>query len=314
MRPVPRHSPDDLWAITSYFNPAGYRRRLANYRTFARHLDVPLLTVELAFDDDFELGADDADILVQLRGGDVMWQKERLLNIALRALPPDCRKVAAIDCDLVFESSDWAARTSRILDSVTLVQPFSHAFWTPPGWQPGGAVDPGDFVFRSAGYLIDAGMPSDAAVCGRGDEIRCAHGMAWAARRSLWETYGFYDANIVGGGDTSLFRAAFGYPDLVVERFEMDRRRARHFRAWAEPLYDAVKGDVGYVAGDIYHLWHGAFQDRRYVERYHRLAALGFDPDADIALGDSGVWRWNTDKPELHAFVRGYFPSRNEDA
>ena len=44
---------DDLWAITSYFNPAGYRRRLANFKTFRKHLQLPLVAVELAFGLDF---------------------------------------------------------------------------------------------------------------------------------------------------------------------------------------------------------------------------------------------------------------------
>jgi hypothetical protein len=54
-----------LWAITSYFNPAGYRTRLENYRRFRAHLTVPLVTVEASFDGRFELGPADADILVQ---------------------------------------------------------------------------------------------------------------------------------------------------------------------------------------------------------------------------------------------------------
>lgn len=31
-----------LWAITSLFNPAGYARRLQNYRVFMKNLTVPL--------------------------------------------------------------------------------------------------------------------------------------------------------------------------------------------------------------------------------------------------------------------------------
>jgi len=76
-----------MLAVTSYFNPMKSRRRLANYRTFRSRLDVPLVTVELAFDGQFELTSGDADHLIQLSGGDIMWQKERLLNIALEAVP-----------------------------------------------------------------------------------------------------------------------------------------------------------------------------------------------------------------------------------
>jgi hypothetical protein len=70
----------DLWAITSYFNPVRYQLRLSNFRTFRKRLKVPLVVVELSYGDDFELQEPDADILIPLRGGAALWQKERLLN------------------------------------------------------------------------------------------------------------------------------------------------------------------------------------------------------------------------------------------
>ena len=51
-----------FWAITCYFNPVGYRRRLENYHLFRQRLNVPLVTVELSFDERFQLSAGDADI------------------------------------------------------------------------------------------------------------------------------------------------------------------------------------------------------------------------------------------------------------
>src|SRR5262249_46941224 len=90
-----------LWAISSYFNPAGFRRKLANYRLFRERLIVPLVTVELAYGPNFQLTEGDADVLVQIRGRDVMWQKERLLNLALQALPGECKNVVALDCDII---------------------------------------------------------------------------------------------------------------------------------------------------------------------------------------------------------------------
>jgi hypothetical protein len=72
-----------LWAVTSYFNPAGFRRRRENYRVFRDRLAVPLAAVELSFNGHFELAPQDAEILIQIPGRDVMWQKERLLNVAV---------------------------------------------------------------------------------------------------------------------------------------------------------------------------------------------------------------------------------------
>ena len=77
-----------IWAITSFFNPVRYQRRLLNYRVFRSRLGIPLVAVELSFDGQFELTKCDADILIQVSGGAVHWQKERLLNIALESVPP----------------------------------------------------------------------------------------------------------------------------------------------------------------------------------------------------------------------------------
>ena len=111
-----------LWAITTYFNPVGYTRRRLNYRRFKMALDVPLVTVELSFSGAFELTAADADILVQVRGKSVLWQKERLLNIALAKVPKAVEFVAWLDCDIILERSLWSEETIRLLDEYPLLQ------------------------------------------------------------------------------------------------------------------------------------------------------------------------------------------------
>ena len=105
----------DLWAITSYFNPCGYRRRLKNYHLFRSRLGVPLVAVELAYGESFELSPDDADIVIQVRAGDVMWQKERLLNLAIQRVPDSAESIAWLDADIVFVENDWAARAVELL-------------------------------------------------------------------------------------------------------------------------------------------------------------------------------------------------------
>jgi hypothetical protein len=82
---------------------------------------------------------------------------------------------------------------------------------------------------------------------------------------------------------------------------------------WATPFYGAVRGRIGYIDGDVFHLWHGAQKHRRVLERHGDLRDLDFDPYTDIALDESGCWRWNSDKRDLHAFVKAYFESRRDD-
>ena len=302
----------EIWAITAYFNPIGFRRRLANYRLFRQHLQIPLLAVELAFGEDFELDAGDADILLQLRGRDVMWQKERLLNLALEALPARCTKVAWLDCDLIFSDPDWAGRTSAALDRHALVQPFSLVHRMPQHWRPGDP-DAGADVMRSVGYALESGMSMDECIYGDGEDVKCARGMAWAARRELLAGYGLFDLGILGGGDAIFFRSAFGYFAEAGRRLHLSGNGAERFRAWAQPFHEAVQGDVSHVPGDLTHLWHGALSDRRYGKRFEEFAAFDFDPSEDIALDDSGAWRWDSPKSEMHDFVRRYFDGRRED-
>jgi hypothetical protein len=43
------------------------------------------------------------------------------------------------------------------------------------------------------------------------------------------------------------------------------------------------------------------------------MAPFRFDPHKDIVLTAEGLWRWGTDKPEMHAYVREHFAGRRED-
>jgi hypothetical protein len=74
-----------------------------------------------------------------------------------------------------------------------------------------------------------------------------------------------------------------------------------------------VRADLGCCPGTIFHLWHGDLRDRNYRERRVRFAESDFDPYADIACDADSLWRWSSDKPRMHRFVRDYFDTRFED-
>jgi hypothetical protein len=306
---------DGLWAITTYFNPMRYRRRLSNYRIFRRHLKVPLVAVELSYGDQFDLQQQDADILVRLRGGAVLWQKERLLNLALRALPATCRKVAWLDCDIIFRRPDWAGLASTLLDRAAIVQLFKHMHQLPADWIPGSSDVDLTFSRPSVAYSLSSGVPAAACVGNFSDRRidSAAPGLAWAARREILEQHGFFDACIVGGGDRAMACAAHHCFKELMECHYMNEQQRRRYLAWAEPYYDSVRGEAAFVDTDILHLWHGHERDRAARSRHHGLQAFRFDPFNDIAIEDNGSWVWQTDKPDMHAYVRGYFSARRED-
>ena len=139
------------------------------------------------------------------------------------------------------------------------------------------------------------------------------NGFGWAYRREVLARHGFYDACIVGGGDSAMTCAAFGTPETVIGTHAMNPAQEARYRPWASRFHRAVAGRVGCLEGDVFHLWHGRLEDRGIRPRHLGLAPFRFDPGHDIAHDDAGCWRWSSDKPDLHAYVRQYFAARRED-
>jgi hypothetical protein len=316
MHPPPSTYAHTLWAITAYFNPEHFRSRLANYRIFRRHLALPLLTVELSFDGVYELTPSEADVLVQRQGGDVMWQKERLLNIALDALPPACRNVLWTDCDILFEPDDLSALEHTLAD-FPIVQPFQQHHYGPQHASESDMRNPSRSLLTrpSLAFAVSSGRsPTEclARPASRRDGGPST-GVAWAARRDVLARHGLYDRFIAGGGDRAIACAAYGCFNEVMDFCAFGPRQREHYLTWAEPWYDSIRGQVGCLPGAVFHLWHGSFADRRYARRHEELSRFHFDPYHDVCMDESGLLRWNSDKPDLQRFLREYFAGRKED-
>jgi hypothetical protein len=350
-RPAEFYAPcNDLWVITTYYNPAGYRTKRQNYERFAaplRAAEIPLVTVECAFGvEPFEL--DSAPHIIRVRGRDVMWLKERLINLAVSQLPPSAEKVAWLDGDILMSNHDWAIQTAAQLDRWPVVQPCESIL----------RLDCNQNIYdgavrRSFACQLHA-RPESACL---GASAHGQPGIAWAARRSLIKKRGLYDAAILDGGD-ELFSHALGggfdsscvrgitgarhiewpwlinlllnrllrlpWPRLLAEKY-VRRAVARkirctpdetfyaHYLNWAQKLYADVRGQMGYVQGMALHLWHGDPVNRQYSARNAILKRHCFDPATDLRLNADGVWEWASDKPLLHQEVRNYFYSRRED-
>ena len=338
----------DLWVITTYYNPASFAVRRANYERFAAPLiaaRIPLTTVECAFGTEpFELASSPS--VIQVRGRDVMWMKERLLNLAIERLPAHVTKVAWVDADLLFTNPAWAQQTSALLEQWPIVQPFGHVAQM--------AKDAAAAPERaSAGFAFQHQLYRRLLSSGHG-----APGFAWAAQRDLVQRYGIYDAAIVGSGDLLWVHASTGRLDsppvrvitgappkprrialsrsLVgrLDRLQQIRwwtdwrvRRIRaalprtaaetpalaHYQAWAIGWYAAVRGRVGFAPGTALHLWHGDPANRQIGKRNESLRRDRFDPVADLHLNGEGVWEWASPKDGLHGDLAAYFPARQED-
>lgn len=310
--PAARYSrADDLAVVTCYFNSHGYRSKRRNYDDFERSIldsGLRLLTAEVAFADaEFELPA--APHILRLRARDVLWHKERLLNIAIAQLPPEVTKVAWLDGDILFENADWAVETSRALESVPVLQPFHHAFRLLPGQR---AHDGQGERHRSFAAVHSAlpGLSRFASFTVHGHT-----GFGWAARRDVVQALGLYDAAIAGSGDHLMAHAFCGdfSSRCLEETFLRCSSYLTHFKQWAEPAWKLVRGRVGFVPGAVLHLWHGERKFRGHRQRNEAMSRLGFDPLRDLRREENGLWCWSGRMPGLRDWGLEYFAHRRED-
>src|SRR5271167_1494729 len=211
-----------IWAITSYFNPVRYERRLLNYRVFRSHLRIPLVAIELSFDGQFGLTKSDADILIQVSGGAVLWQKERLLNVALESVPPDVENVAFLDCDVVFDRKDWPEDAeAKLNERYDIIQLFSEALYLKKDSLP-------DDVSAISAELSAPGIvhTGDPSLLSRGTHLMSGQeralyqpGLAWAVKRAILQEHQLYDAAIVGSGDNLMVASIYGHFERVMGRY-----------------------------------------------------------------------------------------------
>lgn len=306
--------PGTLWGIVTYFNPAGYRNKSENFRLFRDSLQrqgLPLLVVEAVMGDKgFELQDSDAERLIKVRCSAVLWQKERLYNLALQHLPADCDKVVWLDADVLFGNDGWVSDLKTALEHSMVVQPFDLGIQLPKGVStvlpPDQRVSEKNIFPGSIAWWLANNRPRDGSVSGH-------PGYACAARRSLLDRFGFYDRGIVGSGDSIMMGAFFGIDPHVHGYIHVDHAPLLdHASIWSARVADTVRGSVGFIPGTVYHLWHGSRLNRYYVERGALL--IDFDPENDIVIDQHGCWAWATDKQPLHARVRSYFWMRDEES
>jgi hypothetical protein len=310
--------PGELWGVTTYFNPAGFLNKLDHLRLFSERLrqqGLRLLVVEAAFDGlPFVLDQRLADLVVRVRPRDRLWQKERLLNLALDHLPDACDKVTWLDADILLENDHWVRDTAKLLQEFVVVQPFDVAWWLPPGLQsPPSTLSGDEFVQIIHGLAHVQSHPSRFPATYSGHP-----GFGWAARRSLLDQYKFYDRLVLGGGDVAMCWGMYDQLFRVPIRNWMTAfctpMQIADVSIWKDRFHTAVRASVSYVPGRVFHLWHGALDDRQYHQRHLLLKRFDFDPRRDIVLDEERCWCWNSEKPELHQGASQYFQRRNEDA
>lgn len=278
--------------VTIHFNPCRFQRLRETYYEWLPTLG-PLADAvrcyELVFDDD-EPEIEGSVVIRGTRTKHLMWQKEALLNRALRDAPAGIRYFGWLDHDIVFGSLNWLDRAVDKIDAgAVAVQLFSEVRFLDRSRQETNS--------RGAAVATGSGCP----------------GGAWIADRAYLDAIGGFNIeNLFGGGDQTFLDALNGKPGWHLK--EYTPKMADSLRDWIRSASEIRAGkEASFVDGAAYHLWHGDRHNRQYSTRYKLLVDEGFDPQSDVTINADGLLEWCSDKPRLHEGLRRFFENRRED-
>ena len=330
--------------VAAYFNPRRYVLRKNNFDAFRESLlqqGLRLAVAELAFDDapfDIEEGRD-AELVVSIRltrmQGD-MWQKERLINVAIDAILTDdawehCKYIAWLDADTLLPES-WVERAAKALETYHVVQPFHRLVRLSRQYKTSRAFLNGrkklergkgeGQSYEGIGYLARRELTRHRTLADA--RSHGYTGFAFVARRSVFDSPSsirLYDFSVVGGGDVLIAHAMYGNfngsgvsraPYYYANRLDELPSFRNHYESWARRFYSIIGGSVGYLTGTAFHLWHGDRAKRQYRSRFRILIEEDYDPVKDVRITDAGALVWSSSKATLHRRVAEYFSSRDE--
>lgn len=221
----------------------------------------------------------------------ILWQKERLLNLAVQQLPAEVDVVAWIDADVIFDCEhlaqafEHAARiwpVAQLWQYVTMIgQEQAVEAW------PGGvtrAESIAAYCYQRRGCPVDPGMGHP--------------GFAWLMRREIWDAIGgLYEYDLSGIADGLMAGAWLGAgPADHYLRVCSPCLRA-HAMRWCARAWSIVAGRVGYVPIAIGHLYHGAILQRQYMERRRQLCAYDYSPTDHVVATAGELLSWSPSAP-----------------
>jgi hypothetical protein len=313
-----RHfDPSQLHVVTAITNPVRYRSRYSLYREFAKRVrdaGATLWTAEGAFGErPHEITMNDEAHHLQLRTPAEIWHKENLQNLLVQRLPHDWQYVACVDADTFFARPDFAVETIHQLQHHAVVQMWSECVDLSPTYSivpdsSGGERLPGMVAQHHRGRRWGKGpYGTHAGHCG----------YAWAYRRDAWDALGgLIDFSVCGANDHHMARGLLDDVRNSVNR-ACSPGLINALAQWGERA-KAIRRNVGFVEGLIFHHWHGAKLNRRYADRWKILVDSQFDPARDLKRDWQGVYQLQDDGSDrmirLRDDLRAYFRQRNEDS
>jgi len=264
------HTHSEAVIVSCYFNPQNSPYRLKAFNIFyesIKHLNHSIIECVIG---DSKPQLEESEHITRIHTENLLWHKETLLNKVISELPKKYKYVFWVDADVIFKNLNWLVDGVKELQVANIIQPFSYCVHLEkdemkPAFNIPNLNTPNRYnknVWRSfcANY-VETNLS--------GSEIYNDHGhvgLAWGARRSVLEEIPLYDKALIGGADHIMAHAAAGQINhkCITKSFYDNIDEVND---WSMKFFKVVNGNIGFVHGDLYHIWHGDTSKRQYLKR-----------------------------------------------
>jgi len=313
--------------ISCFFNPQNSLYRLKAFNTWydsIKHLNHRI--VECVIGDAKPQLPENANIR-RVYTQNLLWHKEALLNGIISDLPSEFKYVFWVDADVMFTNKDWLTDGVKQLQdrNINIIQPFEYCIHleqdeTKPSFDVETAKArayheyKGRRLWRSfCANIVNAHLTKYESET---YNIHGHVGFAWAAKRTVLQTCPLYEKALIGGADHIIAHAAAGQiPHVCITKSFTDN--IDEVNEWSRQFFWACDGRVkngkypvapkpkiGYVTGDLYHLWHGDINKRQYLKRIQ-----DFTPQTKNITQKDPNGLYITHKNDDH-YIKNYFRER----
>ena len=320
----------DLAVMCCYFSSVRFKNPVNNYYIFKKFIEqhVDLYTIELVFDgEEPQLGADSfyKKTLRGSRADNLLWQKERLLNILAEDIlsKTDYKYLGWADADVLFQNENWDKSVCDVLEDHLVAQMFDSAALLSPDLTIKELPEeyfglPQRYLSTIKAWEAEGASTSKPLNLAGPPATQC--GFAWAACREFFETTGLEDRNAFGDSDSFMI-AAFtcGEPFFNVHQMHcMGPSTVSEFTAYKKKIRDLAsslnKKVLSCAEGSLYHLQHGSLKGKQYCSRLDMIREAKYDALKHIELDKNGLWKISASaSPLLKKHLTTYFNAREED-
>lgn len=297
--------------ISCFFNPQNspYRTKAFNeYYKSIKHLNHHI--VECVIGDSKPELPENKNIS-RIYTNNLLWHKESLLNNIITKLPQKYKYIFWIDADVIFTNRNWLVDGVNALKKYKIIQPFEYCVHlNKDEFKPTFDVDSykgtvsnsklrHKQLWRSFCANHTIGLSNDCNY-----DIHGHVGFAWGAQRDVLEKVPLYDRALIGGADHIIAHAAAGQiPHNCITKSFTDN--LTDVINWSKRFYSVINGNIGYVKGDLYHIWHGNIENRQYLKRIQDFTIK----NKEIINKDKNGLYITNDKKDI-PYIKEYFEQR----